>query len=429
MTVRTALANSYNIPAVKLLDAVGVARMLESARAMGLRSLSQESTYYGLSLTLGGGEVTLLDLTTAFATLANEGTYVEPTPIRAIADALGRPVAGWQQSEPKQAVSAAAAYLVSDILSDNTARTPAFGANSPLKLSRPAAVKTGTTTDWRDNWTVGFTPSLVAGVWAGNSDGHPMKNTSGLTGAAPIWHDFMEAVLASPAMLATLDAPADAAAWQFDLPTDMERRADCPPGVTCREGGEFFSREWLDVAGEAGPLADSVALAPTAPVYADRGQGAPVDGLLPGGAGRACGRCSSFPANWVRLSRVSRLPRRTSHSGPASRHRLEPAAPHGGQSRPVRATRRAGGWSVGLGQTLRRADCTGIGGRGSCPGPQRRGHSRHHGCAGGRYPGGPSGPFRFGLAEPVTHHTSCPGQYSWDRCSTRPVLRWLACTS
>ena len=116
-----------------------------------------------------------------------------------------------------------------------------FGAASPLKLSRPAAAKTGTTDDFRDNWTVGFTRYLVAGVWAGNTDGRPMKNVSGVAGAAPIWHDFMEGVLADKGLLEMLQAPEDPDAWQFVPPPDVKRLPDCPPGVTCRAGGEFFS--------------------------------------------------------------------------------------------------------------------------------------------------------------------------------------------
>lgn len=278
VTARTALANSYNIPAVKLLDAITVGRMLDNAQAMGLRSLTRDENWYGLSLTLGGGEVTLLDLTTAYATLANAGTYVEPTPFLALADGLGRPLQPSQQAI-RQAISPAAAWQVTDILADNTARSPAFGANNPLRLSRPAAVKTGTTTDWRDNWTVGFTRYLVTGVWAGNSDGRPMRNTSGLTGAAPIWNDFMQDVLDDPALLAALETNDDPAEWQFPPPADMMQANGpgglaCPPGLFCREEGEWYSRAWLDATGEDGPLADSVALVPTAPVYVERGQGA-----------------------------------------------------------------------------------------------------------------------------------------------------------
>ena len=431
VTVRTALANSYNIPAVKLLDAVGVSRMLESARAMGLRSLGQESSYYGLSLTLGGGEVTLLDLTTAFATLANNGTYVEPTPIRGIADALGRPVSGWQQSEASQAVSAAAAYLVTDILSDNDARTPAFGANSPLQLSRPAAVKTGTTTDWRDNWTVGFTPSLVAGVWAGNSDGHPMKNSSGLTGAAPIWHDFMEGVLASPAMLAALDVPADAVTWQFDPPTDMERRAECPPGLTCREGGEFFGREWLDAAGEAGPLADSVALAPTAPVYADRGQGAQWTAYcqvepavlrpllkLPGKLGLPqLGQAPALahPPTQDQLHAIAWSLRHPTAVNLGPCERLDELAP-----KALALDKPSDEPTVQVLVDLAAAVDPNAGGlAGSMAVPVTSTFSSS----------GSTDLFSYGLAEPVAHHTSCPGQYIVGQVFDATGLRWPACTS
>ena len=273
VTVRSALANSYNIPAVKLLDAVGVERMAASARTMGLASLPADASRCGLSLTLGGCEVTLFDLTTAFATLANRGQYAGPRMILEARDALGQLVPVATPAPPVQVVSAAAAFQVTDILSDNAARTPAFGPDSVLRLSRPAAAKTGTTTDFRDNWTVGFTRYLVAGVWAGNSDGHPMQNTSGLTGAAPIWHDFMEAVLTRPEFLKTLEAPASPAEWQFQAPGDVEQRAGCPPGVICREGGEWFSQAWLGAAGDAGPLADSTSAVATAPVYVDRGQG------------------------------------------------------------------------------------------------------------------------------------------------------------
>jgi penicillin-binding protein 1C len=275
VTARTALANSYNIPAVKLLDALTVGRMLEGARTMGLRSLTRDKEWYGLSLTLGGGEVSLLELTSAYAALDSGGRSLEPTGVLSITDSLGRQVSVGERPSASQVVSPATAFLVSDILSDNQARTPAFGADSPLKLSRPAAAKTGTTSDWRDNWTLGYTPYLVTGVWAGNSDGHPMKHTSGLTGAAPIWHDFMEGVLTSPASLATLAAPSDPKSpdWAFTQPTGLELRPECPPGLDCRAGGELFTREWLDAAGEAGPLADSVKKVASAPVYVNRGGG------------------------------------------------------------------------------------------------------------------------------------------------------------
>ncbi len=197
--LRTALANSYNVPAIKLLDQVGLPALLATARAMGITRWDEDTAArYGLSLTLGGGEVSLLELTAAYATLANAGTYTPPHLIGRMTDSAGRQVLTATPVTPTPAIDPRVAYLVTHILSDNGARTPAFGANSQLKLSRPAAAKTGTTTDFRDNWTIGYTPHLVTGVWAGNTDGSPMRNSSGLTGAAPIWHSFMEAVFADP---------------------------------------------------------------------------------------------------------------------------------------------------------------------------------------------------------------------------------------
>ena len=286
VTARTALANSYNIPAVKLLDGVTVERMLKAAEAFGIRSLNRGKEWYGLSLTLGGGEMTLLELTSAYAALASGGKTVTPEPILAVADALSRPVeaALVKRDEPVQApvqaVSPAAAFQVTDILSDNAARTPMFGAASPLKLSRPAAAKTGTTDDFRDNWTVGYLRPLVTGVWAGNTDGHPMKKVSGIAGAAPIWHDFMEGVLKDETLRRTLGVGDDPAAWQFVPSADVEQRDECPPGVECRKGGEYFSRKWLAAAGEAGPLADSVVKAPSAPVYAALARWRALDSVL-----------------------------------------------------------------------------------------------------------------------------------------------------
>lgn len=213
--LRQALANSYNVPAVKLLDRVGIEEMLTMARAMGVHSLTQPASYYGLSLTLGGGEVTLLDLTTAYATLANQGGYVPPTAILSIADRSGHTVRQFEPPSAERVLDPRSAYLVSSILSDNEARTPAFGANSPLKVSRPAAVKTGTTTDWRDNWTVGYTPYVAVGVWSGNTDGTPMEHSSGVTGAAPIWHDIMEALFTDPTLESIVRRP--------DEPIDFPR--------------------------------------------------------------------------------------------------------------------------------------------------------------------------------------------------------------
>ncbi len=276
VTVRTALANSYNIPAVKLLDGVGVDRMMERGQEMGLESQNRAETYYGLSLTLGGGEVTLVELASAFQSFDNAGGYLPPQVVLEAVDFSGQPAPLAPPPPPRQVVSEETAFLITDILSDNQARLPAFNANNALELSVPAAVKTGTTSDYRDNWTVGYTKYLVAGVWAGNNRGQPMRNSSGVTGAAPIWNDFMEAVLADADLLARLGLPAldegaEAAQaqdrWTFDQPPGVVKLGVCPPKMTCRDGGEFFSQKWLDTAGELGPLADSVAALQTVPLY------------------------------------------------------------------------------------------------------------------------------------------------------------------
>ncbi len=200
VTVRAALANSYNIPAVKTLQFVGIYDdpnqpgedgLIAFARRMGITTLNQPD--YGLSLTLGGGEVTLLELTSAFSTIANNGLRMAPTAILKIVDHSGKVVFEYQPEIGQQVVRPEHAYLITSILSDNRARTPAFGANSPLNLPFPAAAKTGTTNDFRDNWTVGYTPDLAVGVWIGNADYTPMQNTTGLSGAAPIWNRVMSA--------------------------------------------------------------------------------------------------------------------------------------------------------------------------------------------------------------------------------------------
>ena len=213
ISLRQALATSSNMIAVKVLDHVGLNAMIGTARALGITSFDSDERF-GLSLTLGGGEVTLLELTTAYGGFANGGMQVTPRAILRVTTGdpvwTGRYGGGpktedssfWTDQSPPpvfglpSAVSPQIAYLITSILSDDGARIPAFGEESVLKLSRPAAAKTGTTTDFRDNWTIGYTPNLVTGVWVGNADNAPMYKTSGITGAGPIWHDFMEAALA-----------------------------------------------------------------------------------------------------------------------------------------------------------------------------------------------------------------------------------------
>lgn len=191
--LREALASSYNVVAVRVLDAIGIERMTDLARDLGITTLDRPRL--GLAVTLGGGEVRLLELAAAYAAFANGGRAVTPLAVLRVEDAEGHLVWSPPPGLGRQVLDERVAYLITDILSDKMARIPTFGEGSVLELNRPAAVKTGTTTDFRDNWTIGYTPELVVGVWVGNADNEPMWEVSGISGAAPIWHDVMEVAL------------------------------------------------------------------------------------------------------------------------------------------------------------------------------------------------------------------------------------------
>ena len=195
--VRTALASSFNIPAVKALQFTGVPAMVETAKKLGITTFKDPKNY-GPALTLGGGDVMLIELTGAYAVFANQGNRVPLTPFYKITDSTGKPLFDLKTNPPKgtQVIDARHAYQITSILSDVSARAPGFGTAGALRLSRPAAVKTGTTNDWRDNWTIGYTPDFVVGVWVGNSNNSEMEHISGITGAGPLWHNFIERALA-----------------------------------------------------------------------------------------------------------------------------------------------------------------------------------------------------------------------------------------
>lgn len=194
VAVRTALGSSLNIPAVKTLQHVGIENTLKLAQQLGITSLN-EAGQYDLSLALGGGQISLLQLSTAYATLANNGYFTGNTSILDIHDADGNLLYTPDENPPLQILDPRVTWLISDILSDDSARATGFGPNSTLKLDRIAAVKTGTTTNFHDNWTIGYTPDLVVGVWVGNSGYEAMHNVTGLTGAAPIWNEVMRGLL------------------------------------------------------------------------------------------------------------------------------------------------------------------------------------------------------------------------------------------
>ncbi len=192
VTLRQALANSYNIPAVKLVHKLGADNVATLGRDLGLQGWEVDGNY-GLAITLGGREVRLLDLANVYATLARGGKYTSVTPIVSITDAKGYEIYTKHIVE-RQIIDTGVAYMLTHILSDNAARSAAFGPNSMLNIpGYQVAVKTGTSDLKKDNWTFGYTPSYTVGVWVGNNDNTPMNEylASGLSGAAPIWNQIM----------------------------------------------------------------------------------------------------------------------------------------------------------------------------------------------------------------------------------------------
>ena len=198
VTLRSALANSYNIPAVRLISALGVGTVFHFGREMGIESWQDEGRY-GLSLTLGGGEVTMLDLARAYGTLANEGKNQSLSPILSIDDSRGKPLERFSPKEGKRVIPSEIAFIINDILADPVARMNTFGAQNFLTVpGNYVSVKTGTSNDKRDNWTIGYTRSYLVAVWIGNNDNRPMSPylESGGSGAAVIWNKIMKELLA-----------------------------------------------------------------------------------------------------------------------------------------------------------------------------------------------------------------------------------------
>jgi penicillin-binding protein 1C len=257
--LRDALANSYNVPAVQTLNAVSVPYFLDFAQRLRISSLGRDASKYGLALTLGTGDVSLLELSQAYSVFANDGKIVSSTSILCIIDSENKVVYQYEggcngkgtQDDNTRNPNASAqpvldpriAFVISDILSDNVARSPMMGNNSPLRTDKIAtSVKTGTTDDFRDNWTVGFTRNVVVGVWVGNTDSKPMVSTTGLTGAAPIWHDVIMGIYNDPSMVDTLKRAGNLVPDVPSPPGGLYKRqicnlaalrdpaANCPPG-------------------------------------------------------------------------------------------------------------------------------------------------------------------------------------------------------
>lgn len=196
--LRIALGSSYNVPAVKVLAAFGVKKMIERGKEMGITSWDDPS-HYGLSLTLGGGEVKMVDMAVVYGVLANNGIRVDLNPILEVKNSSGKVLEKSPQGKETPVLNPGVAFLLTNILADNGARTPAFGANSQLYIpNRSIAVKTGTTQNMRDNWTIGYAPSRLVAIWVGNNNSSSMSYVaSGVTGASPIWRKIMDNLLAN----------------------------------------------------------------------------------------------------------------------------------------------------------------------------------------------------------------------------------------
>lgn len=199
--LKRALGGSLNIPAVKTLYLAGVKRSVELATALGITTLTDPNRY-GLSLVLGGGEVLLIDHVNAYATLATGGVKHDKTAILKVEDAKGEVLEEYKDSPGERIVDEKYVAMLDSVLSNNDNRAWVFGANSPLRFdNRPVVAKTGTTNEWRDAWTIGYTPSIAAGVWAGNNDNSPLTTgADGVYVAAPIWRAFMDVALQNTAV-------------------------------------------------------------------------------------------------------------------------------------------------------------------------------------------------------------------------------------
>ncbi len=196
--LREALASSFNVPAVQTLNVLGLEPFLAFLQKLGIDTLDKNPSFYGLALTLGGGEVRMTDMARAFNVIANYGELFDLSTVEKITDQNGTVLYAWKQPDKTYVLGSYGkehAYQIIDILKDPYARLKGFGEGSVLELSHEAAVKTGTTRNFRDNWTIGFTPQLLTTVWVGNADASAMHNISGVDGAGPIWHDFMESAL------------------------------------------------------------------------------------------------------------------------------------------------------------------------------------------------------------------------------------------
>jgi len=241
ITIRNALAQSVNIPAVEALYLAGVKNAVDLARNLGIDSLVNLSDY-GLSLVLGGGSVSLLDMVSTYSVFANDGVRNPYNPVLLVEDAQGNTVDRYITSSHR-VLPEQTARTISSILSDNAARTPAYGSNSPLYVtSRDVAVKTGTSNDYRDAWIIGYTPNIVIGAWVGNNDNSPMeKKVAGLI-VSPLWREVIDRVLPRTT-------------FESFIPPEKEDVSELKPILKGELGSEIHSiLYWVDKNNPRGPL-------------------------------------------------------------------------------------------------------------------------------------------------------------------------------
>ncbi|MFH1826969.1 MAG: PBP1A family penicillin-binding protein [bacterium] len=266
--IRFALANSRNVPAVKTLAMVGIKDFLKKAEELGLDTLASTQdnlNRFGLALTLGGGEVRLLSLSSAYSAFARGGTHLEESGILEIRDSKNKVIFKAKKPKENRVFSAETSFIISHILTDNIARSEEFGTNSFLNVGgKTVAAKTGTTNDKRDNWTMGFTKDITVGVWVGNNDNSPMDSiiASGVTGASPIWHrimtellkDYSDGIMPQPNKVKALTIDAYLGGLPKDgSPTRSEYFIE---GTEPKETSPFYKK--LKISKSTGKLANDV---------------------------------------------------------------------------------------------------------------------------------------------------------------------------
>ena len=234
VTLRRALSNSLNIPAVEAMQQIGVQNVLDQAKKAGITTLTQSANDYGLPLALGSGQANLLEMTSAYTAFANQGKRNDVQIVTSITDKNKHEI---YKGEAKSSTvwSPGTAYIMSSILSDNSARSELFGSSLTVSPQRPVAVKTGTTDDYRDAWTIGYTPSLAIGVWIGNNDNTKMSSVAGSSGAAPIWVSLMRQI--------TAKYPVE----QFTKPSTVVSHAVCrgDGALAQKEGSNTYTEYFL----------------------------------------------------------------------------------------------------------------------------------------------------------------------------------------